>query len=262
MKTIFRYIMFVVLSLFLTGCDDDALMPTSADGQDVISSSKSNNTVDSYKATGDVEVTFVSNPGGHGNGNENVSKEGSQKFANVVFNAHEGNLNKEAKGNIEITMKSKEGLVKRIFFANVYEVKVDPLTKEARFLALVISDIRSDEGHSDHGDTEEEHTGQGGMNGGNHTDGDHTDGDDTHDDSDHGGGCGSDDEEHGNQSRIGHTIGVKVYDHGSPGTNGDTIGWKWYGGNNPNIPSLDNNGGWAEMCLKEIIEGNLVVHVK
>ena len=259
MKTISK-IFSLLFILMLLSCDADALIPTSADGQDALSNSKNQDKDDSFKATGDVEVTFFSNPGGHGNGNENILKEGKERFANVVFNAHEGDLKKEAKGNIEITMKNKEGLVKRIYFANVYEVKVDPLTKEARFLAEVISDVRSDEGDSGHEDSGEEHTGQGGTNGGNHTDGDHTDGDDTHDDSDHGGG-GSDDSAHGNQSRVGQTLGVKVYDHGSPGTSGDTIGWKWYAGNNPNTPSLENNGEWEEMCLKEIIEGNLVVHL-
>jgi hypothetical protein len=269
MRTISK-IFSLLFILMLLGCDDDVLMPTSVDGQDAMSSSKNQDKVDSYKATGDVEVTFISNPGGNENGNENISKEGTQKFANVVFNAHEGDLKKEAKGNIEITMKNKEGIIKRTFVADVYEVKVNPLTKEARFLAMVISDIRTDEDESGHEDSEEEHTGQGSMNGGgnggNHTDGDHTEGDESHDDSDHGdsdhgGGCGSDDEDHGKQSRVGQTLGVKVCDGLSPGTNGDKIGWKWYAGNNPNTPSLENNGEWAEMCLKDILAGNLVVHL-
>ncbi len=265
MRTI-SHIFSLLFMLILLGCDDDALMPTSADGQDAFSSSKTKEKVDAFTATGDIEVTFLSNPGGGGeHGNEDISKEGSQKFANVLFNAHEGDLTKEAKGEVKITMKNKEGLVKREFIAEVYEVKVDPLTNEARFLAMVISDIRSDEGDSGHEDSEEEHTGQGnmnGQNGGNHTDGDHSEGDEPHDDPDHGGGCNSDDEGHGGkQSRVGQTLGVKVYDGGSPGINGDTIGWKWYAGNNPNIPSLENHGEWEGMCLKEIIEGNLVVHL-
>ena len=263
MRTISK-IFSLLFMVILLGCDADALMPTSADGQDAMSSSKNGDKVDSFKATGDVEVTYVSNPGGNENGNENISKEGKERFANVVFNAHEGDLKKEAKGSVEITMKNKEGNVKRTFVADVYEVKVDPLTQEARFLAEVISDIRSDEGDSGHEDSGEEHTGQGsmnGQNGGNHTDGDHSEGDDNHDDSDHGGGCNSDDEVHGNQSRVGQTLGVKVSDGGSPGISGDTIGWKWYAGNNPNTPSLEDHGEWAEMCLKDIIAGNLVVHL-
>ena len=263
MKTISK-IFSLLFMLMLLGCDDDALMPTSVDGQDAMSSSKNQDKVDSFKSTGDVEVTFISNPGGGEKGNENISKEGTQKFANVVFNAHEGDLKKEAKGNIEITMKNKEGIVKRTIVADVYEVKIDPLTKEARFLAEVISDVRSDEGDTGHEDSGEEHTGQGsmnGQNGGSHTDDSHSDGDETHDDSSHGGGSNSDNSAHGNQSRVGQTLGVKVYDGGSPGTNGDTIGWKWYAGNNPNTPSLENHSEWEEMCLKEIVAGNLVVHL-
>lgn len=254
----------LLFMLTFLACDDDALMPSTVDGQDVLSNSKNSDKIDSFKATGDVSVTYVSNPGGNENGNENTSIEGNQKFAHVVFDAHEGDLKKDTKGSIEIKMKNNEGIVKRTFIADVYEVKVDPLAKEARFLALVLSDIRSDEGHSDHGDTEEDHVGQGnaiGNNGGNPTNRDHSEGDDNHDDSNHAGGCNSNDEEHGNKSRVGHTIGVKVYDGGSPGTNGDSIGWKWYGGNNPNIPSLENQADWSEICFKDILAGNLVVHL-
>lgn len=269
MRTISR-IFSLLLIFILISCDDDALMPTSVEGEDAAASFKSNKKNDSFKATGDVEVTFISNPGGHENGNENISKEGSQKIAHVVFNAHEADLNKKAKGNIEIYMINKDGLVKRTFIAEVYDVNVDPLDKVARFLAKVTSDVRSDEGDSGHGDSDEEHSGQGnqngGENGGNHTDGDHAEGGDTHDDSDHddsdhGGGCNSDDEVHGNQSRVGQTLGVKVKDGGSPGTNGDEIGWKWYAGNNPNEPSLDDQSTWEGMCLKDILAGNLVVHL-
>ena len=118
MKTISKIfsLLFILMSL---GCDDDALMPSSVDGQDAISNSKNQNKDDAFKATGDVEVTFISNPGGGEHGNQHISKEGTQKFAHVVFNAHEGDLKKEAKGNIEITMKNKEGLVKRKFVATI-----------------------------------------------------------------------------------------------------------------------------------------------
>ena len=114
MRTISK-IFSLLFILMLLGCDDDALMPSSVDGQDAILSSKNQNKDDSFKATGDVEVTFFSNPGGHGNGNENILKEGKERFANVVFNAHEGDLKKEAKGNIEITMKNKAPWSKEYF---------------------------------------------------------------------------------------------------------------------------------------------------
>ena len=265
MRTILKIFPFA-LGLVLFSWDEDALLPSTFNGQDALSSTKVKDKVDSYKATGDVEVTFMSNPGGHENGNHSSTKEGTQKFAHVVFNAHEGDLKKEAKGSVEITMMNKEGVVKRTFIADVYEVKVDPLSKEARFLALVISDVRSDEGHSDHDESGDEHDGQGGSGGGNHSDDgeshdDSSHDDSSHDDSSHGGGGHSDDTDRGNKSRIGQSIGVKVYDGGSPGTNGDTIGWKWFAGNNPNTPSLEDHGQWRDMCDKEILAGNLVVHI-
>lgn len=117
----------------LLGCDDDALMPSSVDGQDAMSSSKNQDKVDSFKATGDVEVTFVSNPGGHENGNENISKEGKQRFANVVFNAHEGDLKKEAKGNIEITMKNKAPWSKEYFLPMSMKSRLTLHTKKHDF---------------------------------------------------------------------------------------------------------------------------------
>ena len=248
------------------GCDEDVLLPSTFENENSSVNARSNDKVKLLKATGDIYVTFFSNPGGNGSGNSNMSQDGTQKFANVLFDAHEGDLQKPAKGNIEISILNGEGSVKRKFGAEVYDVKVDALTKEAYFLARVTSDYRSDEGHSDHEDSEGDHTGQGGMDGntsgGNHSDSNHSEGDDGHDSSNHGDGGNSGDETHGNKSRIGHTIGVKVYDGGSPGTNGDTIGWKWHGGNNPNTLSVNDHSQWEQIHLKEILEGNLVVHLK
>jgi len=249
MRTILKIFPFV-FGLVLFSCDEDSLMPSTLNGKDAVSGTMVKDKVDSYKATGDVEVTFMSNPGGHENGNHSITKESKRKFAHVVFNAHEGSSKKEAKGSIELTMMNKEGVVKRTFIADVYEVKVDPLSKEARFLALVISDVRSDEGHSDHDSGDDGHTD------GDHSGGNHSDGDGGHDE-----GEGGHEGSQGNQSRIGQSIGVKVYDGGSPGTNGDAIGWKWFAGNNPNTPSLEDHAQWKDMCDKEILAGNLVVHI-
>lgn len=245
-----------LLILVLLSCDEDVLLPSTFSAEETLSGAKDK--VDTYKATGEVEVTFISNPGGGENGHANKPEEGAQKFADVVFNAHEGDLKKDPKGSIEITMKNKEGAIKRTFLADVYDVKVDPITREARFLAVVISDIRSDKGHSDHDSGDDGHT-DGDHSGGNHSDGDggHDEGEGGHDEGE-GGHNGS----QGNQSRVGQTLGVKVYDGGSPGTNGDTIGWKWFGAGNPNTPSLEHPSQWDGMHDKEIIAGNLVVHVK
>ena len=274
MKTILRSIC-LGLVLICFGCDDDALMP----GIESISygeTSLTKNSEKSLKTTGEVEVTYIANPGGHNDMDQgNATSEGKTRFATVVFNAHEPSKNQDAKGSIDITIKNEKGEVKRMFKAEVHQALVFPNEMEARFLATVYSDERMDGGHSgDHTDTGDDHAGgpagnggygSGGPGTGGHDDGTHDDGthdDGTHDDGDHGGGCNSGDEEHGNKSRVGQVIGVKVYDGGSPGTNGDTMHWKWYGGHNPNEPSVEGPQGWGEMCEKTIISGNLVVHAK
>lgn len=265
------------MAFILFGCDDDALMP-GIESESFGASVLTKNTDKSLRATGEVEVTYIATPGGsHDMDQGNASSEGKTRFATVVFNAHEPSKNQEAKGSLDITIKNEKGEVKRTFKAEVYAALVFPDEMEARFLATVYSDERMDGGHSgDHSDSGDDHTGGTGGNGsggpgtgghddGTHDDGTHDDGthdDGTHDDGDHGGGCNSGDEEHGNKSRVGQVIGVKVYDGGSPGTNGDTMHWKWYGGHNPNEPSVEGPQGWGEMCEKTIISGNLVVHVK
>jgi len=265
MKSI-KYILSFIFIFIVFGCDEDVLLPSSFEKENSSVNSRSNDKVKLLKATGDIYVTFFSNPAGNGSGNSNMSQEGTQQFANVLFDAHEGDLQKPVKGNLEISILDEEDVIKRKFEAEVYDVKVDALTKEAYFLARVTSDYRSDEGHSDHEDSAGNHTGLGGItgntNGGNHSNSNHSEEDDSHDSSDHGNGGNSDDEIHGSKSRIGHTIGVKVYDGGSPGTNGDKIGWKWYGENNPNTPASDVYPQWEQIHLKEILEGNLVVHLK
>ncbi len=274
MKTILRSI-FLGLILICLGCDKDDLMP-GIESENFGASALTKNTDKSLRTTGDVEVTYVANPGGHHDMDQgNATSEGKTRFATVVFNAHEPSKNQEAKGSIDITIKNEKGEVKRILKANVYATLVFPEDMEARFLATVYSDERMDGGHStDHSDSGDDHTGGTGGNGnggpgtgghddGTHDDGTHDDGthdDGTHDDGEHGGGCNSGDEDHGNKSRVGQVIGVKVYDGGSPGTNGDTMHWKWYAGNNPNEPSVEGPQGWGEMCDKTIVSGNLVVH--
>lgn len=253
MKTVFRYIIFVVLSLFLTGCNEDALMPDSAEVQGTDAAIAAKNDAKALKATGEVEVTFMSNPGGK-SGNNHQTKEMPEpklRFADVIFNAHEASKNNMAKGAIAITIKDESGAVKREIEAEVYDVKVVP----EDMIAWIIAEVIADERH-----------------GGNHDDGTHDEGthdDSTHDDSthddgthdDHDGGCGSDDDSHGNKSRVGDSMALVVFDGGTPGTNGDQLRWKWYGENHPHV-SIPDHIELGELCQKEIISGNLVVHVK
>ena len=263
----FRRIIFLLTTLAWLGCDDEVLLPSTDDMQSQVAL-KNNDKTKASIVTGDVNVEFYANK--HGNHEtsitENDGLEEELKYAQVVFNAHEPSKNKDAMGTLEIIMKDPEGLIKRSFLANVFAVLVYPDDNEARFLAKVISDIKTDhsgEEHDDEGTDGGNHTG-GNSSGGNHTDGDHTDGD--HTDGDHtDGGPGEEGNSggtHGNQSRVDQIIAVSAYDGGSPGTNGDVIHWRWFGGNNPNTPAIDGQSGWGNLCDKEIVGGNLVVHVK
>ena len=266
MKTILKNILFI-LSLMLVGCDKDALLPTDAELLIMQERADSKNTDVSLKATGEVLVTYEANPGGHNDKNQNGNDDsaGKTRFALVTFDAHEASKNKDAKGNLMIVIKDKNGLIKREFKASVYDVRVEPSHPDAWFLATIESDERSDEGHSDEGEHDSGATsGNGQMNGKNNDENHESDTheDDSHDDDNHEGGCNSNDADHGNKSRIGDIIEIRVHDGGSPGTNGDLIRWKWHVSNASHAPSENDHTKWEEMCNKEIIEGNLVVHIK
>lgn len=258
MKTILKNILFI-LSLILVGCNEDALMPADAE---LLSPESSKNTEKSLKTTGDVIVTYIANQGAHNDNNEkgNDASEEKIRFAQVIFNAHEASKNNAAKGELTIIIKNKKGVIKREFKASVYDVAVEPLDQNAWFLATIESDIRSDEGHS--GEDGHDDSADSGKGQGNGQSNDENHDSDEHDDDSHEGGCNSDDADHGNKSRVGDAIEVRVHDGGSPGTNGDLIKWKWHVSNTSHETSENDHTNGEEKCNKEIIEGNLVVHLK
>jgi len=235
-------LLFVLLCL---GCDEEALMP----GTDSVKGSGEISKAGDQKvssATGDVRVMFYAQAGESNGGmsEENGSMGEGLKYAHVVFDAHEASVSNPAKGAVLIDMTNEDGLVTRQFAANVYAVLVEPEMNKAKFLALVISDTKTESDDTDHDHSD-----------GDHEEGDHDDGE--HEDGDHGGNGAP----KGNQSRVGQILAVTVVDGGTPGRNGDLMGWKWFGNNNPNIPSLDKPSGWGSLENRVIIDGNLVVHV-
>ena len=260
--------MFVALSLFLTRCNEDALLPDLAEVQGTDATIAAKNDSKALKATGEVEVYFMSNPGGKSGDNHQGKEmpEPKPRYADVIFDAHEASKNNMAKGAIAITIKDEFGAVKQEIEAEVYDVEVVPDDHMAWIIAEVIIDERHSGDHDDGSHDDGSHD-DGSHDDGTHDDGTHDDGthdDGTHDDGthdDHDGGCGSDDDTHGNKSRVGGSIALVVYDGGSPGTNGDELRWKWYGKNHPHV-SIPDHIELGELCQKEIISGNLVVHVK
>lgn len=247
----FTKILILLFVLFCLGCDEEALIP----GTDSVKGSEEISKAGDQKvssATGDVQVMFYAQAGeSHGGmSEENGSMGEGLKYAHVVFDAHEASVNNPAKGAVLIDMTNEDGLVTRQFAASVYAVLVEPEMNKAKFLALVISDTKTESDETDHDHSDGDHED------GDHEDGEHEDGE--HEDGDHGGNGAP----KGNQSRVGQILAVTVIDGGTPGINGDLMGWKWFGNNNPNIPSLDKPSGWGSLENRVIIDGNLVVHVK
>lgn len=239
-----------VFILFTTvlwmGCEKDALYPIDPI-QKANVEIETKVKIKSLKATGEIDVEYYNK-----SGDETLSE---MKYATVAFNAHEAAKKNSAKGDITIMMTKPNGMISREIKAEVFAVMVDPETTEARFLALVTSDVKNDDSEHNDGDHED----------GDHEDGDHEDGDSSgsdHDDSEHEGGSDSGHNNDGRNSRIGQTIAVKVFDGGTPGVNGDSIHWKWYGPNHQQLPDIQDNTGWEKDGQKNIVAGNLVVHIK
>jgi len=235
------------------GCEKDVFSPIDPIQQTNVGIETKVN-IKSLKAIGEIEVEYFNKSGG-----EMISE---LKHATFLFNAHEADDKNDAKGDITIMMMKPNGMTSREIKAEVFAVKVYPEAKEARFLALVISDVKNDD--SDHNDSDHE----GGC-GSDHEDGDscgsdHEDGDSCgsdHDDSEHEGGSDSGHNINGRNPRVGQTIAVKVSDGGTPGINGDSIHWKWYGPKQQ-LPDIQGKTGWGHNCQKNIVAGNLVVHIK
>lgn len=242
----FTKILILWFVLLCLGCDEEALMPgtNSVQGSEEISKAGDQKVA---SATGDVQVMFYAQAGESNGGmtEENGSMGEGLKYAHVIFDAHEASVSNPAKGAVLIDMMNEDGLVTRQFAASVYAVLVEPELNKAKFLALVISDTKTESDDTDHDHSD-----------GDHEEGDHEDGE--HEDGDHGGNGAP----KGNQSRVGQILAVTVIDGGTPGINGDLMGWKWFGNNNPNIPSLDKPSGWGSLENRVIIAGNLVVHAK
>lgn len=242
----------IMLSLvfFWIGCDEERFMPTTAD--DLMESFKSNEATKAMHATGDIQVTFYP-MGGQNHGGQSVENGPAAdvlKYAHVVFDAHEAAKKNPAKGMVSIHMTDENGEITRQFTADVTGVLVEPELMRARFLAIVVSDIKTESDDSDHGHDD------GGHDEGGHDEGDHEEGD--HEEGEH----GNSGTPKGNQSRVGQILAVTVIDGGTPGNNGDEIGWKWFGVNNPNQPVLENPAGWGSLENRNIVAGNLTVHVK
>ena len=112
-------------------------------------------------------------------------------------------------------------------------------------------DHTDDDGHeTDEGGCSDDHTDDGGCSGS-----------DSGSDS-HGGSPGGADKGNplsGKNCRTGQIIALKTHDGGSPGKSNDKISWKWFAPED--APDISILSGY-HLCQKEIIGGNIVVHIR
>jgi len=234
------------------------------------------------KATGLVQVVW---PGGMGR----VVPPGEEKLAFAKFDAMPATATLLARGTFIYRVLNADSTPHREITATVADAVVDVAQRKAWFTGEVVSDVKicgggscdgadgcshDDGGCGDDGSHDDGGCTDGGSDGscsdGSHDDGGCTDGgsdggcsDGGHDDGSCAGGGGGSDGGHGGPGgipgkdpRVGQVVLVKVHDVGTPGTNGDGIAWKWMAPGTDLDLSLEPK----QMCKKEIIGGNLVVH--
>jgi len=168
-----------------------------------------------------------------------------------------------------------EGMLHREIGVQIYYVDIHDEDAEVRFLGRVVSDTKACGG-----------TGQGGGGcshdddgGCSHDDGtDHDDGGCSHDDGstggngEPGGSGGSGSHPNGSDCRIGQVVLGWAQDVGKSKTETDRISWKWFYPNAPKVQQVNakisstghvDEEFWpCKLCEKEIIGGNLKLHVK
>lgn len=276
MKTLQSTLGILILLIAFSSCIKEKLNPideiTKMADIDLLEKSAKDN-LKQLKTTGSVEVAWK--------GEEKSSEMGSQPEnlrAFFQFNAHEATGNIPAKGDVTFTVTDEFQTLHREITATVQDVKIDPVSHKAWFLAVVVSDTKDcnigsgNEGGEGH---------DSGCSGGDESEGgcaDETnhDGGCAHDSTDDGGcadggdddgGCSGFDSgsmgngEKGNplsgkNCRIGQLVFVKIHDQSTPGSIADGIAWKWFASST----TFNMEQEPKSLCKKKIIAGNVVIH--
>jgi len=299
MKTLKLFSAICLMLIITSACDESQIIPGTGLTDEVFNMDAKKGAKVKQKAlkvTGSVDLTWKGGDKGSDKGN----KPGDLLTFLDIY-AHEGTDQEDPKGEIMYTVLETDYSLHREIIANVLDVFIDAEGKKARVIAVVISDSKgcggngssghddscggsSDDPSSHDGGCSDDHTDEGGCSDDTHTDeggcsdDTHTDdggcSDDTHTDEggcsgsdtgsdSHGGSPGGADKGNpmsGKNCRTGQIIALKTHDGGSPGRSNDGIHWKWFAlGDEPDI---NNFFEWKKLCKKEIIGGNIVVHVK
>ena len=251
------------LLFLLTGCQTDYFPPERS--SNVFLDLRDN--LKPLKTTGSIEVLL---PGGSAGMSTNTTgsfgRFGKRPAAKPVtstkrvfasFEAFEATEQAAAKGSFTYTVM-KNGILERQIKADIFGVYIDPVEYRAWFLGLVVQDTKPCVEPGEHDENCD----------GDHPEGTSCDGEDDvgHDEScsgeDHEGGPGGSTQISGKNCRMGQIIAVRLQDGGTPGTNGDDIAWKWFSALDASVPNIQSPDTWPHLCTKEILSGNLAVHVK
>lgn len=270
MKYLNHFFAICLMLCISMGCDMEQIIPWTgitdeSRSLDARKSSKAD--ANPLKATGSVELKWKGVDKGSNKGNK---PEDLLTFLDIV--AIEGTAYKDAIGEIVFTVLETDLSPHREIIAEVLDAKIALVEnkKKAWVVARVISDSKgcAGGGHSGHDDacggSSDDHSSHDGGCSDDHTDDGACAGSDSGTDT-HGASPGGEDKGNplsGKNCRIGQIIALKMHDGGSPGMSRDGITWKWFDPNASFVPAIENRSTWPHLCKKEIIEGNLVVHLR
>lgn len=202
------------------------------------------------KAIGSVQIEW-----------ESGSKGKSDKYAFADFKANDEYGINNSIGEFSFRVTDLNGKAHRIIDAQITDSFVSTAEKKAWFVGTVVSDTKGCAGTIGGG-----HSSDCGGSSGDHTDSsDSSSGDDGHDGGCSGGssgGCGGGGGSGGSgkDCRMGQLIAIKLHDGGTPGKGNDGITWKWFESSDTAAPVIENLNSWPQLCKKEILSGNIVVH--
>lgn len=250
------------LLILLSGCQSDYLPPQHTDVlldiRDNTKPMKTTGTIEVLLPGGPAHMTVNSSQTNGRNGKKAVKSITVTKRAFVSFEAFEATEKAEAKGTFTFSIM-QNSILERAIEVNVMDVFIDPIEMNAWILGVVLSDTKPCGEPREHGDgcsgDHPEGTSCGGTEDGGH--------DEACLGEDHGGNpSGGGVNPTGKNCRIGQFLAINIHDGGTPAVKGDGIAWKWFSGLDTNLPDINSVDTWPHLCVKEIIAGNLDIHVK
>jgi len=269
------YLAICMFIMITAGCDENQIIPGTGTSDEFIQmDARKGAKIQPMMITGFVELVWKGENKGGDMGNK---PDELRTFMDIT--AIEGTASKDPRGELLFTVLETDLSPHREIRAKVMDVLVDPGQMKGWIVAVVTYDSKgcAGNGTGGHGDGcagsgEDPSSHDGGCS---HEETD--EGGCTHEETDEGGCSGSDtgsgmpggsagsdnkgNPVSGKNCRVGQILAVKTHDGGTPGRTMDGITWKWFDPNGDFIPGTENISSWPHLCKKEIIEGNIVIHI-